>query len=368
MSKKIVVLQIVNLFYSGGIREFLMNYYKKLDRDQIKFIFLVQRDYEIEEDKEIIKLGGEIVYGPRMYKNEINYYCFLKKYLKSNNIDIIHSHLNLRNFIPLFVAKNVGIKKRISHCHKNELNENKINKLKRFFIRIITLYCSTTLCACSKKAGYYMYGDKDVIIINNAIDLNEFFFNENLRKKYRIENKFTGKYVIGHVGNFSFEKNQIFLIDIFAEVLKQRDNSILVLIGDGEKINEVKDKVIKLNLNGKVIFMGTRKDVKYLYNSFDAFVFPSKSEGFGMAILEAECNGLDVIVSSEICSEACVNGFYQNVSLKRNQSFWAETILNLKCKRRGLSDDEKNAFKKFDINNNVKILEDLYKNKALENS
>lgn len=365
MNKQIRVLHVVNLFYSGGIREFIMNYYKSIDREHIKFLFLVQRDFKIDQDDEIISLGGEVVYGPKMYKNELGYYNFLKKYLMENEIDVVHSHLNLRNFIPLFAAKHAGIKNRISHCHKNELNENIITKLKRYIIRFLTYNCSTTLCACSNKAAFYMYGNKKFIIIRNAIDILKFCFDENTREKYRLENKLQDKFVIGHVGNFSYEKNHTFLIDIFNEIQKQRKNSLLMMIGDGEKINEIRQKVKELNLENKVLFMGMRKDTDKLYNCFDVFVFPSKSEGFGMAILEAECNGLNVIVSKEIQSEACINGLYKKVSLNQSPKIWADILLKYENKNRTLSCKKIEILKKFDINNNVKIMENIYKENRL---
>lgn len=359
---KIAVLHIVNIFESGGIREFIMNYYRNIDHSKYVFYFLVQRNYSIPEDDEIVKLGGKVVFGPKMYKNEFQYYHFLKKFLSENkDIKIVHSHLNLRNLIPLVAAKKAGVPMRISHCHKNENNENCLQIIKRKILSYMIMKYASTKCACSINAAHYMYGcDKDVHIIYNAIDTQRFKYNANVRATLREQFNFYDELLVGHIGNFSDEKNHIFIIKIFKEFLKLKEDAFLILVGNGERFKEI-EKMINEDslLVDHVFLLGTQKDVFRFYQMFDLFVFPSLSEGFGMAILEAECAGLPSLVSEEIKSEACTLGLCEKMSLNMSPKEWACKLLDIQGAR-----NTKSAYiikeHGFDILDNVRKLEELY--------
>ena len=106
-----------------------------------------------------------------------------------------------------------------------------------------------------------------------------------------------GKFVIGHVGRFERQKNHEFLIEVFAEVHKKNENSVLLLIGDGSLKDPIRQKVIVLNLEEYVFFLGQRDDVADLLQTMDVFVLPSLYEGFPVSIVEAQANGLVCIAS-----------------------------------------------------------------------
>lgn len=359
---KISVLHVVNIFESGGIREFIMNYFRNVDHSKFDFYFLVQRDYSIPEDDEIIQLGGHIIFGPRMYKNELEYYKFLKNFLiKNQNIKIIHSHLNLRNLIPLAAAKKALVPMRIAHCHKSENNENALQYIKRRILSYMIKRYASVKCACSKNAAKYLFGhDEDVQIINNAIDTEKFKYNAEIRSTLRKEYNFNNELIVGHIGNFSDEKNHFFIIEVFKEVMKIRDDAFLVLIGNGEHFKEIETIVTENKLlNKHVLLLGTKKDVYCFYQMFDLFIFPSLSEGFGMAILEAECAGLPIVVSEEIKSEACTLGLCNKLSLNANPKQWAMKLLGIKRERNNYAAE---IIKRhgYDIYDNVNRLEELY--------
>lgn len=359
---KIAVLHIVNQFRSGGIREFIMNYYRNIDRNKFEFFFLVQRDFSIPEDEEIIELGGHVVFGPVLYKNSRKYYLFLVNYLKQNkNIKIVHSHLNLRSLLPLYSAKKAGVKVRIAHCHKCENNETKSQVLKRKLVSAAIKSVANVMCACSVNSARYLFGnDKSVIIIKNAIDTWKFTANSETRDMIRTQLGVTDELVIGHVGNFSPEKNHAFLIEVFEEMIKMNSKVLLVLIGEGEKFEQIKSIVSdKPLICNRVMFLGTISNVSQYYNAFDAFVFPSLSEGFGMAILEAESMELPVLVSEEIHSEACIDGLYNKISLTAPAKMWADTVYSIIGSQRS---DAPTIVRHngFDIMDNVKKLEALY--------
>ena len=131
-------------------------------------------------------------------------------------------------------------------------------------------------------------------IINNAIQLQHFQYDEEKRKELRDKYNLNNKNVIGHIGRFQPQKNQEFLVEIFSRYLKQDNNAILMLIGQGENEDKVKQRISELGINDKVMLMGVRQDVNELLQAMDVFVLPSLFEGLGMVLIEAQAAGLHV--------------------------------------------------------------------------
>ena len=151
---------------------------------------------------------------------------------------------------------------------------------------------------CSELAGRWLFGDKaydsgKVYLLNNAIDLDKFKYNESLRKEKRKELGIgEDTLVIGHIGRFVAQKNHTFLIDIFNELHKKNHNSLLLLVGQGPLKEEIENKVKELKLNDSVRFLGQRNDANELYQAFDVFCLPSLYEGLPVVGVEAQATGL----------------------------------------------------------------------------
>lgn len=197
-----------------------------------------------------------------------------------------------------------------------------------------------------------------VTIINNAINIEKFKFNkekrEQLRKELGIENCF----VIGHVGRFVKTKNHEFLIDVFNEVLKQRNNAKLLLIGDVNLKSLIEAKVKNLGIEKAVIFLGVRNDVADLYNAMDVFVLPSLYEGLPVVGVEAQTNGLPFICSDRVTNEILLTDNIRLLSLQQYKTEWCDAILN--AERKKIANKKDSLLKNFDIKSESKKLEALY--------
>ena len=123
--------------------------------------------------------------------------------------------------------------------------------------------------------------ENDYVLIPNAIDVERFIYNPEIRNKIRKENNLENKHVVGHVGRFMAQKNHTFLVDVFAEVLKIDSQAHLVLLGDGELMDEIKRKAADLGISEHVTFVGNVGNANEWYQAFDCFVLPSIWEGFG---------------------------------------------------------------------------------------
>lgn len=166
--------------------------------------------------------------------------------------------------------------------------------------------------------------------------------------------------MIGHVGRFVKTKNHEFLIEIFNEVLKQKSNAKLLLIGDGNLKSLIEAKVQNLGIEKAVIFLGVRNDVADLYNVMDVFVFPSFYEGLGMVVIEAQVNGLSVVTSEAVPKEAKITNNIKFLKLQQSKIEWCDTILNVE--RNEVVDKENSFLKNFNIKSESIKLENIYKN------
>ena len=103
----------------------------------------------------------------------------------------------------------------------------------KYLLRPFAAVYPTRLCACSRTAGSWLYGEKPFRVFNNAIELDRFTYDAAQRKAVRQELGLGDELVLGHVGRFCYAKNHEFLLDIMAEVCKQRPDAVLLLIGEG---------------------------------------------------------------------------------------------------------------------------------------
>ena len=286
------ITQIIGKWLGGGVESVVMNYYRHIDRSKIQFDFICDEDSTNIPYDEINSLGGKVILIPP-YQKVIKYHNELKKVLKDGNYKIVHSHINTLSVFSLWAAKSAGVPVRIAHSHSTTNKKEKKKNLMKQVLKHFSKVFATDYMCCSELAGRWLFGDKEydrgnVYLLNNAIDLDKFKYDENIRKEKRKElNISDDTLVIGHVGRFVEQKNHRFLIDIFNEVHKERKNSILLLAGQGPLVEEIHEKVNELGLNESVRFLGQRKDIDKLYQAMDLFLFPSLYEGLGMVAVEA---------------------------------------------------------------------------------
>ena len=363
MKEPIRILQITGGMDMGGIENFIMNIYRNIDRKKVQFDFLIHQEKKQVFEDEILSLGGKIYRIPSIRKSGyFKYKKDLKDFFNNNFYKVVHSHYNELSGIILKVAKQCGIKTRISHSHTSYPYSKIILKLiSEYFIRMLKDE-EVIKFACSKKAGEWLYGvNSDFKVINNGINPKEYKFNQDLREKVRSELNIKRKEIlIGHVGRFSREKNHSFLIKIFNELLRKNKNYVLALVGTGDTLDTMKKEVEELNIGKNVRFLGVRKDVNRLLQAFDLFILPSIFEGLPVTLVEAQGAGLKCFISDSITREIDLEcGLTEFISLNKSPKEWAEIInRNKKYERK----DTVEALRShgYDMTKNAKELENLY--------
>lgn len=355
------VLQVVTYMGRGGLETMLMNYYRNIDRSKVQFDFLVHRDFTADYDAEILALGGKIYRLPRLNPFSPTYRKKLDAFFKEHpEYKIVHSHLDCMAGIPLKYAKANGVPHRIAHAHSNNQAKDKKYLLKLFYKRNIPAY-ATKLFACSREAGEWMFGGADFSVMNNAIDAKQYSYQPEARQSMRESLGIPqDALVVGHVGRFAPEKNHSFLIDIFAELVKVRPNSRLLLVGAGDLQVQMQEKVVSLGIGEQVIFAGLRSDVPQVMQAVDVFVMPSLFEGLGIANIEAQAAGLPCLISDKVPIECeKTSGLVRQIPLTSRAEKWATEILKVESvQRRNTYDEIKQAG--FDICENAQRLEHFY--------
>lgn len=360
------VLHVVTYMGRGGLETMLMNYYREMDRDKIQFDFLVHRGFEADYDQEILSLGGKIYRLPWLNPFGKKYINELNQFFKDHpEYKIVHSHLDCMAGIPLKYAKKNGVPIRIAHAHSSNQTKDKKYLLKLIFKKNINK-SATDLFACAQDAGTWMFGSNQFNVLNNAINTKAYVVNREIGQEVREELKISeDAFVVGHVGRFAPPKNHEFIVEIFAEVLKVKHNSFLLLVGDGDLKREIEALTTELGIRDNVIFAGLRSDVNRILQAMDVFLFPSTYEGLPLSIIEAQAAGLPCLISDKVPIECQKTDLVRQIPLRESLTVWRDAVIDEgKVLKRDTFEEISNAG--FDICSNAKWLEKFYLDKYPE--
>lgn len=320
------VLQVIHSMNLGGAENFIMNVYRNIDRSRVQFDFLVNENGTFDE--EISKLGGHIWIIPYVSQaGPWKYHMELTHFFQNHEYRVVHSHLDMVSGEVIECAKKAGVPYCITHSHNTDTTGNwLVKKLKEYYQRKILLYADVRM-ACSEQAGKWLYGNNNSIVINNAIDLEKFQFQQDLRTKIRKLYEISeNTMVLGHVGRYSKVKNHDFLLKVFEAYHQKHSNSKLLLCGNGDLKEAIREQVVKKKLQNQVIFFDASTDVYKMYNMMDVFVFPSLYEGMSLAMLEAQANGLPIVASDSVDSRSAVTDSVVFLSLNEGMDNWVNAI------------------------------------------
>ncbi len=344
------VLHVLGTVDLGGAESRIMELYRSIDRSKVQFDFLVHTKTDGHYSEEIKAMGGQIYSLPRFKVVNIRAYRKAAREFFRTHTDytVVQGHMTSTAAIYLPIAKKEYVrqgKALTTAAHARSAGVDRgikgwITKCMRYPLR----YRADYLFTCSKEAGISVYGQASVRkgkvwTIPNAIDAARFQYNPVVRAKVRKELGIEDKFVIGHVGRFGFMKNHAYLVDVFAELCRRKEDCALVLSGKGEKEEEIRKKLQELNLLDKVRFLGNRFDVERYYQAFDYFVFPSIFEGLPGSVAEAQAAGLHCLVSDRITKEVALTELVSYRSIEEEPRNWAEEILEhaeAACRREGM--------------------------------
>ena len=201
---------------------------------------------------------------------------------------------------------------------------------------------------------FHSFKDKSFTVLNNGINVSKYKYNLNSRNEIRKElNIDKNDILLGNVGRLCSQKNQKFLI----EVLKRLDSKYkLLIIGKGELKNDLIELSKKYQVLNRVILLEDIYNVEEYLSAMDIFVFPSLYEGLGIAVIEAEANGLQVFASDTIPRDVVVTPNIKLLPLIEND--WITKIK--KCNHHDRNKDLKKLVFEFDSDETTKKVLNIY--------
>ena len=311
----------------GGIETYLVKISSNIDRDRFEFSFLAYDDEKPCFYDELVSLGCKFYFVRSRRRSLPGNRKDIRKLYTKEHFDVVHFHLNSLTYItPVTEAVRLGIPV-IAHSRNAGASAGSSSKILCALNRIIFPYSKVTLAAVSDKAGEWMFGKKrNVLVLNNGLDTSLYAFSIEERVRMRSSLGIDDSAdVIIHTGAFREQKNHRFIISVFDEYHKKHSSAVLLLVGSGELMDEVKIDTASRGLTDSVLFLGQRSDLPSLLSSADKFLFPSFYEGFPNALLEAETSGLRCVVSDTITKEACLENSI-SLSLSSPVAEWVEAL------------------------------------------
>lgn len=326
--KKVLIIGLTERM--GGVETFIYNTTIFSNKEHIQYDYLIHGADHAQFQKQLSTFYGndEHFHFVSHFKSKpIKAVRELYSLYKTHHYDAIHLQTGATFEIVYCFPYNFifGIDV-ITHSH----NGNGFSKFQNAIFRPILNFCTKKKLACSKVAAEWLFGKhkgKDVEVIKNGIDVNRFAFSVDKRNEMRKQYGVTDKFVIGHIGRFSEQKNHKFILEVYKEILNRNDQCVLFLIGTGELLTEIKILASEKNLTNKIVFINTTSTPEDFYCMFDAFLMPSLYEGLPIVGVEAQCAGLNCYFSNNISPEIEISDCCHILPLEMPAYNWAEKII-----------------------------------------
>lgn len=371
--KKTKVIQFIHGFSMGGAEALTKEYALKLDKEKFDVSVLCFHRYNSPYEKILEDAGIKVVYVSDQIKNYdkiafqypgrlwmlFQRWIFLRKYLRKESPDILHFHMALSIYIITSGLKKNTRLIRTMHTEPKKRWNQRIGRridlwathklIKKYPVQFIALHDGM------RKELNEMFGVDNTVVLNNGIDFEKF---ENVQDRNFVRKREgipEHAYVIGHVGRFQKVKNHKFLIEVFREIHKKREEAFLLLIGNGPMQRQIEEQLKKSGLESCCNILSKRTDIPDLLGAMDKFVFPSVYEGLGIAVIEAQKAGLECIISEAVPDEAIVSNLVKKLDLNLSAKAWAEEVMDF-----NVDSVEYCGMDAWDMNCIIKELEDIY--------
>lgn len=350
-----------------GVEQYLLNLNRYINHNIFSMDILTPQRCLFDEFRSEINIYGETIYELDIKSYSFQkYISFARKFsafIKRRKYDIVE--VNTGSIPILGIVSAILSKNRSSTVilHTHNTHENNYKNILQKIIFFPFMKKADYYFACSMKAGYDTFPrqvHKKITLIPNAINVHKYKFDMEKRKRIREKLGIDNQFVVGHVGAFAKQKNHYFLIEIFEKMCAITRDCVLLLVGDGELNDKIRQQVRVKKIEDRVIFYGTSNSVEEILCAMDVFCFPSKWEGLGIAVIEAQANGLPVLASSVLPEEAAITDRYKTYELSKAPEKWAKELMCMKREAESTEDNVKVAESIFNLSNSVQYLEQVY--------
>lgn len=305
MAKK--VLYLVGSLNAGGLETYLLRFLQFHREDEAYVLCKMGVAGDLEEQYR--KITDHIYLLKIGYLN-IGAFYKLYRFLKKENFDTVCDFTGNFAGIPLWLAKKVGVEKRLVFYRgsENHFKPNRLNLFYNNFVKKLTYKYASGILSNSYAAFDFFYPQRNkdprFKVIYNGIDTANLFQanKEELRREFNLPST---AFVIGHTGRYVYAKNHETILQVAFTLCQKFDDVYFVLAGKG--VDEAyRETIVEKGLENKILLLGYRKDVLRLLPLLDLFYFPSVTEGQPNSLIEAMIIGLPVVASDIPSIKECV--------------------------------------------------------------
>ena len=273
--------------------------------------------------------GNRAFTVPRKSRNPLGYRRGLKRLFDVHACEwsaVWVNTGNLANIDALVMAERYGVPRRILHAHSDTWlgGRRQVAETKLHHRRALEL--TTDRWACSEGAGRLFFRDRDFIVVPDAINFRRYAYSKKARDRIRAEYCLGGRFVIGSVGALIPRKNHAFLVGLLPEIAEQIPEAVLMIVGEGPERAALETRADELGVSDRLVLVGSQRDVPAYLSAFDAFAFPSVHEGLGLALVEAQANGLPVVASKACTRDVAITDSINYLDLSDGGS-WLHAIV-----------------------------------------
>ncbi len=321
------LMLVPNMRVSSGVASYAMNYFRALDHSKVKMDFALFSDAGSPYYKEILRDGSKIYVLPGI-KRPISHLRECARVLREGDYDILHDNTLIVSLPLMIMAAAKHVPARILHSHSAKLGEKKQNEIRNKLFMPLLKSTATHFAACSDKAAANMFGKRPYHFIPNIIKEQNVIYSEEDRAELRKEMGSENKIVIGTVGRISPPKNPLFALEVIKEACRLEPSVEYWWIGTGSMDEAFIKRAEELGISDHLRMMGNREDVFRLYQAMDVFFLPSLFEGMPLTGIEAQAEGLPLVVSDVVTKDLVFTDLVVYMSLRKTATEWAKMLID----------------------------------------
>lgn len=369
--RRIRVLQVLGNLERGGVQTWLAQMLDYLPRYNIEIDILMHSVTSMDLAPKLEAKGARLIPCTRIKSVRRYYQDFRNVIARFGPYDVVHSNVHYFSGIVMLAAYFVGIPVRVTHSRNTTVTAtgNITRQVYERVMRWAIQKYGTHNIAVSDDAARALFGSGSSVrpytIVRSGIDFSAFTRAVDpfvIREELGIPRD---AFVVGHVGRYTEQKNHGFLLRVAKEVVKRRQNVYFLLVGTGKLRRDIEAQVANMDLSKHFVFIDSRDDIPTLMKgAVDAFLYPSKWEGLGRVVLEAQAAGLPCIISDKVPADvAVVPALVNTLSLGEHEEIWAGTVIDALDSPPPVTPDEALETlmsSEFDVRQNAKLLARLY--------
>ena len=320
---------------SNGVYRYIFNHMPYIDQSKYEFSFLTKSADSLKKTREYEVFRFPVYQLDTVQRDGREAFAREIRNVLGRGFDVVHLHTSSwRGFLIEEIAMEMKVPKVIVHSHSSGIDfvdPAEREKLWRDHVHYKSRFSmdyATDICACSHVAADWLFPEsvpRDRIqILPNAVDVQRFRYHRETREAIRGRLGIGDRVVVGHIGRYSYAKNQEFLVRCFARAYEKDKRLYLILMGQGENISVVKKLVEELGMQEQIACYGWREDTPDFLQAMDVFCLPSRFEGLPISVIEAQAAGLRCLVSDLVTEEVDITGLVEFLPLE--EDCWAEAL------------------------------------------